>query len=252
MYSSISLRKGVYILPNLFTTASLFAAFLCMFYAAERDFENAALAVLLSAVLDGIDGKIARLTKTTSNFGTQYDSLADVVAFGVAPAMLMYFWVLESVGRLGMLACFLFGVCGALRLARFNVQSTAAPSPVSKKFFTGLPIPAAGCALATMVFFSQYIPAPYDKTVLPKVVMLFMAILAVLMVSRVRYASFKNYGAFKVQPFGYMILAILLFILIASNPSLLGFLFMTGYILSGPVYTYIFMPRRHPTNTSHE
>ena len=150
-----------------------------------------------------------------------------------------------------MLVCFLFGACGALRLARFNVQSSTV-TPSSKKFFTGLPIPAAGCALALFIFFSQYIPEPYHTSTMPYALLVFMALLALLMVSRVRYASFKDYGAIKVQPFGYMVLAILIFVLIASNPSLLGFSFMLCYVLSGPIYTYIFMPRFVSPKPPHE
>lgn len=128
-------RRGVYILPNLFTTASLFTGFLAMLLAVQGNIEGSALAILFSALMDGLDGKVARLTNTASEFGIQYDSLADLVAFGVAPAFTSWMWVLEGYGKLGIGVAFLYVACTALRLARFNVCVTT----VSKKFFVGLP-----------------------------------------------------------------------------------------------------------------
>ena len=239
--SPLPMRKGVYILPNLFTTASLFAAFLSIMWAINGKFEIAALAIIVSAVCDGLDGKVARLTNSTSEFGVQYDSLADLVAFGVAPAILIYFWQVEAFGRLGLMACFMYVLCGALRLARFNITTAV----TSKKFFTGLPIPAAGCVVATLIFFSEYVPEPYSASILPKACLGLTFLLALLMVSRIRYASFKEYGAIKAHPFGSLVTATLLFVLLASYPALLGFLVLGGYVISGPIYTYLFMPRRH-------
>ena len=238
---SAKLRKSVYILPNLLTTASLFSGFLGILWAVNGRFEDSALAILISAVFDGLDGKVARLTNTASEFGVQYDSLADLVAFGVTPAVLLYFWHLSHYGRLGIAACFLFMVCGALRLARFNVQSATA----SKKFFTGLPIPAAACTVATLVFFTAFVPEEFERFV-PTTCLVLAYALSFLMVSRVRFASFKEYGMIKAHPFGSMVTVILLFVLIASQPKLLGFLFLIVYVLSGPIYTYVFMPHRHP------
>ena len=137
----------MYILPNLFTTASLFTGFLAMLLAVQGNIEGSALAILFSALMDGLDGKVARLTNTASEFGIQYDSLADLVAFGVAPAFTSWMWVLEGYGKLGIGVAFLYVACTALRLARFNVCVTT----VSKKFFVGLPCPAAGCAVAMLV-----------------------------------------------------------------------------------------------------
>ena len=147
-------HRGVYVLPNLITSLSMFMGFLCMVWAVQGRFEAAVCAVFLSALLDGMDGKVARLTGTASEFGVQYDSLADLVAFGVAPAMLMWQWQLEAFGRWGEAAAFIYAACGALRLARFNVSTTF----VSKRFFIGLPIPAGGCTLATFVLFSGMLP----------------------------------------------------------------------------------------------
>ena len=141
-------HKGVYLLPNMITTLSMFLGFLSMVWAVQGRFEAAGMAILLSALMDGLDGKVARLTNTASEFGVQYDSLADLVAFGLAPAILLWQWQLQLFGRLGVAAAFIYAACGALRLARFNVSTAA----VGKRFFIGLPIPAGGCTLVTFVF----------------------------------------------------------------------------------------------------
>ncbi|MEF2144822.1 MAG: CDP-diacylglycerol--serine O-phosphatidyltransferase, partial [Desulfovibrionaceae bacterium] len=154
--------KAVYILPNLLTTASLFLGFMGVVWSMQGDFEICAMAILGSAVFDALDGRVARLTNTTSEFGVQYDSLADLVAFGVSPAVLVYTWQLSQYGRLGLMASFLLVACGALRLARFNVQVKI----TDKRFFTGLPIPAAACTLATLVLFMPYIPERLADSVL--------------------------------------------------------------------------------------
>jgi len=234
------IHKGVYILPNLFTTASLFAGFLGMLWAVSGRYEDCAMAILFSALMDGLDGKVARLTNTASEFGVQYDSLCDLVAFGVAPGFMMYQWQLHQYGRLGIAAAFLFAVCGALRLARFNISTAT----TSKKFFIGLPIPAAGCAVATLVLFSPYVP-DHLAVMFPRFCLALAFVLAFLMVSRVRYASFKEYGLIKAHPFSSMVTAILLFVLVSSEPKLLGFLVFAGYLISGPVYTFVIIPRRN-------
>lgn len=146
--------RGVYILPNLFTTASLFAGFLSITMAFAGNFDDAAWAILFSALMDGLDGKVARLTGSASQFGVEYDSLADAIAFGVAPGVLAWAWQLHHFGRLGLAAAFLFAACGALRLARFNVSVAT----TSKRFFIGLPIPAGGCTFATFVLFLPHLP----------------------------------------------------------------------------------------------
>ncbi|GAB6036650.1 CDP-diacylglycerol--serine O-phosphatidyltransferase [Fundidesulfovibrio butyratiphilus] len=230
----------MYILPNLLTTASLFSGFLGILWAISGDFENTALAILVSCLFDGLDGKVARLTGTSSEFGVQLDSLADLVAFGVTPAIMVYQWQLKDLGHLGLMAAFLLVACGALRLARFNVLTTAAPN---KKFFLGLPIPAQACTLATFYLFVQFMPSGV-ASLAPKVCLAMVYVLSFLMVSRVRYSSFKEYGFIKAHPFSVMVTAILIFVLVASQPKILGFLVFAGYIISGPVYTYIILPRR--------
>ena len=232
-------RKGVYLLPNLFTTASLFSGFLAVLWAAGGRFEHCAMAILFSGVMDALDGQVARLTRTASEFGVQYDSLCDLVAFGVAPGAMLYYWQLEPFGRLGIGVAFLFAACGALRLARFN--STA--STGAKKNFIGMPIPAAACTLATLVLFYRYIPSvmlPYFA----HACLIFAICLACLMVSRVRYAALKEYGVIKAHPFRTMVSLILLFVCIIAEPRLLGFLLCMAYLLSGLVHTFIIIPRR--------
>jgi CDP-diacylglycerol--serine O-phosphatidyltransferase len=234
--------KGVYILPNLLTTLSLFSGFLGMLWALQGDFDGAAMAILFAAFMDGLDGKVARLTNTASEFGVHYDSLADLAAFGIAPALILWQWQLHSFGRLGLAAAFVFAVCGALRLARFNVTANSAAA--SKKFFTGLPIPAAGCTIATFILFQEFIPETM-RELLPPFTLSLALVLGMLMVSRIRYASFKEYGFVRAHPFSSFVTVVLLFSLIVSQPRLLGFLILAGYICSGPVYSFIILPRRN-------
>ncbi|MDL2207832.1 CDP-diacylglycerol--serine O-phosphatidyltransferase [Desulfovibrio sp. OttesenSCG-928-F20] len=231
-------HKSVYILPNLFTTASLFAGFLGLLWASAGRYEACALAILFSALMDGLDGKVARLTGTASEFGVQYDSLADLVAFGVTPAFLLFEFALNSYERLGMAACFLFTVCGALRLARFNVQASTA----NKRFFTGLPIPAGGCTLACLVLIAPKMP-PMMQQGLSGICLFVTVSIAFLMVSQVRYASFKELGFMKAHPFRTMVIVIALFAVIAANPKLFGSLGLFGYIISGLIYTFVTLPR---------
>ncbi len=233
-------HKGVYILPNMITTLSLFTGFLAIILASEGRFVHAATAILFSALMDGLDGKVARLTNTASEFGVQYDSLADLVAFGVAPSMLMWHWHLQAFGRLGLAICFIFAACAALRLARFNVSTTV----VSKKFFIGLPSPAAGCSAVSLVFFAPYLPDALQWLVPPATLGMTL-LLGMLMVSRVRYYSFKEYTFLRLHPFGSMVTVLLLFALIITMPKLLGFLVAMGYIIGGFVYTFFILPRRN-------
>ncbi|WP_018123427.1 CDP-diacylglycerol--serine O-phosphatidyltransferase [Desulfovibrio oxyclinae] len=233
-------HKSVYILPNLLTIASLFIGFLGMTLAMQGRFEACALCILASCVFDGLDGKVARLTGTSSEFGVQLDSLADLVAFGVTPAIMAYLWHLQEFGRLGLVAAFLLIACGALRLARFNVQTKT----TSKKFFVGLPIPAAACTLATLVLFSSYLSDWMNAQIVPMGLLVMMYVVSIMMVSTVRFYSFKDFGFFKAHRFSSMVTAILLFALIASKPKLLGFVIFFGYLVSGPVYTLFFLSRR--------
>ncbi|HOW57741.1 MAG TPA: CDP-diacylglycerol--serine O-phosphatidyltransferase, partial [Smithellaceae bacterium] len=151
-FRRIKIKNGIYLLPNLFTTASLFAGFYSIIASIQEKFFIAALAIMASIVFDGLDGRIARMTNTTSKFGAEYDSLADLVAFGVAPALLAYLWTMFFYGKLGWLAGFLFVLCGALRLARYNIQIGI----IESRVFNGLPIPAAAAVVAaTVIFFDE-------------------------------------------------------------------------------------------------
>ena len=232
-------HRGYYLLPNMMTMASLLSGFLGMLWSIDGRFEMAALAVIVSCVFDGLDGKLARLTNSASDFGVQLDSLADLVAFGAAPALMIYQWQTHAFGRLGIMASFLVIACGALRLARFNVQT----GKISKKFFIGLPIPAAACTLASFVFVSSYIPENMAVW-LPGVTLALAFLVSILMVSNVRYASFKDGEMLRAHRFSATVTALLLFVLVASEPKLLGFLFFVGYIFSGLFHTYFILPLR--------
>jgi CDP-diacylglycerol--serine O-phosphatidyltransferase len=233
-----SMRKGIYILPNLFTAGSLFAGFYGIVATTNGNYHSAAIWILVSSIFDGLDGKVARLTGTSTKFGVEFDSLADLVAFGVAPGLLMYSWALKPFGRLGWLAAFLFVVCGALRLARFNVQVNT----VESKRFVGLPIPAAASMVsATVLLFYRFgWPGSYKKLA----ILILIYSLAFLMVSSFRYYSFKDPELIKRQPFAILVLAILLLIVIAAEPVIMLFSVFTLYIVSGPVGFLLTYPRR--------
>ncbi len=233
-----SLRKGVYILPNLFTTGTLFAGFYGIVSTMNGHFIVAAWFILVASIFDALDGKVARLTGTTSRFGVEYDSLADLVAFGVAPGLLMYAWALKPFGKLGWLAAFLFVVCGALRLARFNVQVTT----VESKRFVGLPIPAAASMVAATVLFLNHVGGP--GTVRKVSVLILIYVLAFLMVSGFRYYSFKDPELFKRQPFGFLVLAIFILIVIVAQPYIMFFVLFLAYIVSGPLDYVLRLLRR--------
>lgn len=224
-----SLRKGVYILPNLFTTGSLFAGFYCIVSTLNGNYLTGAWFILVSSIFDALDGKVARLTGTTSKFGVEYDSLADLVAFGVAPGLLMYAWALKPFGKLGWLAAFLYVVCGALRLARFNVQVAT----VESKRFVGLPIPAAASMVAACVLLFFHLGG--SGTIKKASVLVLIYVLALLMVSNFRYYSFKDPELVKRQPFGFLVLAIFIIIIIVAEPQFMFFLLFCGYTVSGPI-----------------
>ena len=228
-----SLRKGVYLLPNLFTTGSLFAGFYGIIATMNGGYYVAAWFILISSIFDALDGKVARLTGTTSRFGVEYDSLADLVAFGVAPGLLMYSWALKPFGKLGWLAAFLYVVCGALRLARFNVQVDT----VESKRFLGLPIPAAASMVASCVLLFYHLGG--SGSIRKVSVLILIYVLALLMVSNVRYYSFKDPDLVKRQPFGFLVLLIFLIIVVVAEPQIMLFALFGFYLLSGPA-SYLF------------
>ena len=223
------MRKGIYILPNLFTTGNLFCGFWAIVSVFQEKFEYAAYAILLATVFDALDGKVARLAGAMSKFGVQYDSLADLISFGVAPALLAFTWALRPYGRFGWLASFLFVVCGALRLARFNVQSSTG----EVKYFKGLPIPAAATMIAlTILLYLRLIETDWVKDI---VILVMIYILAFLMVSNIRYFSFKELDLARRKPFSLFIFLILSMIVIIMEPTIVLFGFILTYVFSGPV-----------------
>ncbi len=235
-----SMRKGIYILPNLFTSASLFCGFFAILRTLQEDFYAAGVLILASGLLDGMDGKIARFTNTVSRFGVEYDSLADVISFSLAPGILVYSWALEPFGRLGWLAAFLFVVCGALRLARFNIQVNT----VESRYFSGLPTPAAAGLIATgIVVFYEMGDTGVSKHI---TVLITTYFLAFLMVSTVKYYGFKDIELFRRKPFRWLVIAILLMIVIAYEPEYTLFGLFFAYVISGPILTLAIRRRRAP------
>ena len=224
------MKKGIYILPNLFTSASLFCGFYSIIASFKEYYLSAAVAVLIAVVFDGLDGRIARLTNTTSKFGAEYDSLADVISFGIAPALLAYSWSLSLYGEEGWLAAFLFVLCGALRLARYNIQIGVIESNV----FNGLPIPAAASVVATTVIFFDY--AGVEEKFGNPFILVFVIILALLMVSSIKYYSFKDMKLLARKPFMTFFLIILLIIIVYYKTQIMFFVIMLGYALSGPIW----------------
>jgi len=222
------LRKGVYILPNLVTTASLFSGFYGIVSTMNGNYEIAAWLILVSAVFDVLDGKVARWTGTTSSFGVQYDSLSDLIAFGISPALLMYSWALKPFGKFGWLAAFLFVVCGALRLARFNVQVET----VESHRFIGLPIPAAATAAASCVLLFYHLGG--SGTIRMVSIMALIYILAFLMVSNFSYMSFKDPDLLKRQPFSTLVSAIVIIIVIVAQPEFFIFILSLTFMFSAP------------------
>ncbi len=224
-------KRGIFVLPSLFTSASLFCGFYAIISAIHSQFETAAIAILISWVLDSLDGKIARITRTTSHFGGEYDSLSDLVAFGVAPAVLAFQWALEPFGRLGWLACFMFVICGALRLARFNVQK----SSLEPNYFKGLPIPAAASFIASLVLFMTTFEGAMESRHTMIIVSIY--VLSFLMVSSIDYLSFKEFELRGKKPFNVLVGLILMLIVIAYRPKIMLFLILVIYVVSGPIIT---------------
>ena len=231
------LRRGVYILPNLLTSGCLFAGFYSIASTFNAHFEKAAVAIVVAAIFDGLDGRVARMTGTTTKFGVEYDSLADVIAFGVAPAFLVYGWALSGFGRWGWLAAFLYLICGALRLARFNVQINT----TEKGKFNGLPIPAAAIAIASIVLLFYYLGG--SGSFRHFAVLLTIYVLAFLMVSTIRFNSFKDLEPFRRRPFNTLVVFIFLAILLAAEPQVMLFVLAAAYVVSGPLGELVRMAR---------
>ena len=236
--TEIKRRKGIYLLPNLFTTACLFAGFYAIVAGMGDRFEPAAVAIFVAMIMDGLDGRVARLTNTQSDFGAQYDSLADMVAFGLAPSLVIYEWALSSMGKLGWLAAFVYAAAAALRLARFNTQVGIA----DKRYFQGLPSPSAAAVISGFVWVANdYRLEGVDLRILAFI----LAIgIGALMVSNIRYKSFKDLDLKGKVPFVTVLVVVLVFVLISIDPPqvLFGAFFL--YALSGPLMTIIHIRKK--------
>lgn len=221
-------RKGVYLLPNLITTGALFSGFYAIIAGMSHNFESAAIAIFVAMILDGLDGRVARMTNTASEFGVQYDSLSDMVSFGLAPALVMFSWGFEELGKLGWTAAFTYAACAALRLARFNTQVDV----VDKRYFVGLASPAAAAIVAGIVWQWHDAVLSAEVAVLVAVVTAFSGL---LMVSNLQYSSFKGVDLRGRVPFVVMLAIVIAFAVVTSAPSTMLLVIFGIYGLSGPV-----------------
>ncbi|QGU33094.1 CDP-diacylglycerol--serine O-phosphatidyltransferase [Thermochromatium tepidum] len=224
-------HRGIYLLPNLFTTAALFAGFYAVLSATQGHFEAAAIAILTAQFLDGFDGRIARLTNTQSAFGAEYDSLSDMVAFGVAPSLVAYHWALGALGKIGWLAAFIFTAAAALRLARFNTQVGIA----DKRYFQGLPSPPAAAIIAMGIWTAQEFGVEGQDV--SWLAAFLTAGAGLLMVSNFRYYSFKQINLQGRVPFLLAVMMMLGFAVVFIHPPLVLFLMALTYAVSGPAWT---------------
>lgn len=223
-------RRAVYLIPNLLTTGNLFSGLFAILAVLKGHYLAAAVAILVALIFDMLDGKSARWTNSTSQFGVEYDSLADLVAFGVAPGLLIYGWALSTYDMLGPAVMFAFVACGALRLARFNVMTATSES----KYFTGLPIPAAASVVATLVIFDQH-TGFLGMAGQPVPALVLTLTLAFLMVSTIKYRSFKDLKFSGRAHFDNLVLAILVLMLVIAWPQVMLFAVFACYAVSGPI-----------------
>lgn len=228
--------RSIYLLPNLFTTGAMLAGFYSIICAFGADYKSAGIAIVAAAVLDGFDGRVARMTNTSTPFGAEYDSMSDMVSFGLAPAFLVYSWSLSSLsqahwGQLGWVVAFVFTACCGLRLARFNV----AVGTADKRFFQGLACPSAGVALATLVWVCTDLGIAGTDIV--PVVVVMTVLLALLMVSNFAYYSFKDIGQRKSVPFAALLALVLVMLTTAIDPAKIILILVTAYAASGPAWS---------------
>lgn len=235
---SLGRRKGIYLLPNLFTSASLFAGFYAIVAAMNHQFDRAAIAIFIALICDGLDGRVARLINAQSAFGAQYDSLSDMLSFGVTPALVLYNWSLltlgqHGLGKIGWLTSFLYVACVALRLAKFNTQVESA-LPAAKRYFFGLPCPAGAAFVASSVWFGD--AWHLGGLWLSWLTVIVSVLVSLLMVSNIRYRSFKDIDLKVSVRFTKIIIMVIVLICIAWRPNLMLFVIFAGYILSGPIF----------------
>ena len=228
-------KRGVYLLPNVLTTFGLFAGFFAIILATKGQYADAAIAIFVAMLFDGLDGRVARLTNTQSSFGEQYDSMADMLSFCVAPALLVYFWQFSDLGKIGWLGAFVYTAAGALRLARFNTQIGVE----DKRYFQGLPSPAAAALVAGMVWTKQSIGVTDYDQYLTLVSWIILVGAGVLMVSNVRYYSFKEINLKGRSSFKLLLIATLIIIVTTLWPSAILFVFFLVYALSGLIMTMV-------------
>ncbi len=221
-------QKGIYFLPSLFTTAGLFFGFYAIIQATQGNFERAAIGLLVAMIMDGLDGRVARWTNTASDFGKEYDSLVDLIAFGLAPALVMYFWSLQVIGKIGWLTTFLYAAATALRLARFNTLVIK-----DSRYFYGIPCPAAAAFVVFWVW--NFHESGIDGKSMPWISAIATLILAVLMVSNLKFRSFKDFDLINRIPFAILIAFVVIFALIFFDPPRALFLMAFAYAASGPV-----------------
>ena len=231
-------KRGIFILPSIITTFALFAGFYSIVASINGDYTLAAISIMVAMLWDALDGRVARLTNTQSAFGAEYDSLSDLVSFGVAPALLVYEWSLSDLGRIGWLAAFIYLTCAALRLARFNTQVGTA----DKRYFQGLPSPAAAGVIASMIWLKFWNFEYFDIGVVSFSYYIGIAITIIcglLMVSNVRYYSFKEFDTKNKASFRFLLLTVLSLILLLYKPNIVLFTGFFIYLLSGPFITTI-------------
>jgi len=232
LQKNLKRSRGIYLLPNLFTVSALFSGFYAIIAGMQGHFSNAAIAIFVAMLLDGLDGRVARLTQTQTAFGAELDSLSDMVSFGVAPALVAYSWALFGLGKLGWLAAFVYAVATALRLARFNTQIGSA----DKRYFQGLPSPAAAGVIAGLVWLGTVFSA--RSAVIDIMTAVIVLGVGLLMVSRVRYRSFKDINLKNHVPFFGILFVVLLIVLVAIEPPEILFIVFFGYAVSGPLATF--------------
>lgn len=241
-------RQSIYLLPNLFTLAALFSGFYAIVQAMNNRFEQAAVAIFAALILDGLDGRVARMTHTQSSFGAEFDSLSDMVSFGVAPALVAYEWALKDFGKLGWVVAFIYCAGAALRLARFNTNVGS----VDKRWFQGLPSPAAAALIAGFVWISLEYASDLQPiaSALPWLMLGATLFGGLTMVSNVRFWSFKEFHMRRTVPFLALLAVVLIISLLAAKPALVLFAFFVCYALSGYIYWLNCLLRRNKTSKS--
>ncbi len=239
-------RSGVFLLPNLFTAGALFGGFFAIVSAMGGNFAHAALAIFGAQILDGMDGRVARMTNTQSAFGTEFDSLSDMVSFGLAPAIVIYTWALQPLGKFGMAAAFVFALCAALRLARFNTQADMSGS----QYFIGLASPPAATLMASGVWLGSELELTLEISIFAALVSAFVGL---MMVSNLKYQSFKGLDKNRRVPFVAMLITFMVFVAVTVNPPIVLFALAFTYALSGPLmWLWWLLKRDHETQEQDE